>query len=506
MKSKKRLLAVFAVMCLAAGLALSVFAADVRIKVNVTGGSCSVNVTQNGTPITGSDCIYIFSSTAGTVNVNAVPSIGSYITVAGRSDTTGITLDISSEPAELAVDIAVIPIAPPSVSLAADTAKGGLYYSIGASSTASCMFDVIICDASGNQVSAFTTTSMSGDIPLSSNILASQVYTAKASQRVGSNGESGYGSLSNAAAAAPLPTEKHHLNVSVENGSINTASGEYAAGERINLLATPNKGFMFKEWSVTAGAVADIDNPSTYFTMPEGNAEVKAIFDKAYTLTVKAEEGGKALTEGGSYFSGTEISLVASCDDGYVFNGWITTDGGSFADSMQLETDFIMPEANTTVTAVFVTEKEAAATHVITLDSDDGGMASTNRNRAAKGESINIKAFAKDGYDFAGWTSTSNVVFADASAASTTFTMPDGDVTVYAAFTPNGKSSESTEDTSVDITAPVMQEKKSHLGLWIALGTTAGVIAIAAAVIAIYIERQEMTFGEFINKVFKKKK
>ncbi len=509
MKHLKRLIAVSAVLCFAVVFALTVSAAEVSVKVNVTGGSCSVSVTQNGVPLAGSDGNYVADSNAGGVSVTATPNVGSYITVAGRNDTTSVSLDISSAPTEIAVDIVVTPIASPSVSLAADTANGGLYYTIGASSTASCMFDVIIMDASGNQVSTFTTTSMSGSIPLSGTVTASQSYTAKASQRVGVNGESGYGSASNSAIAAPLPSKTHILKVSAENGSINAAGGEYSAGERINLLATANKGYSFKEWVVTSGAVASLDNPSTYFTMPEGDAEVKAVFAKSYTLTVKCEQGGKVLTAGGEHFEGTEISLIASCNDGYVFSGWISTDGGSFADATQLETDFTMPANNTTVTAVFVTEQEAANTFALTLTADDGGIANTNRNRAAAGDSVTIRASAKQGYDFVGWTSTSSaVVFEDASSPTTKFTMPESDVIVHASFKANGQAVAGADNNETQTPTDgilITPQKESHLGLWVTIGAVVAIIAIGAAAVAIYLEREEMTLAELIEKIKSKK-
>ena len=41
-----------------------------------------------------------------------------------------------------------------------------------------------------------------------------------------------------------------------------------------------------------------------------------------YTLTVTAEEGGTVSTEGGTYDEGTEVTITATPDDGYFFQGW----------------------------------------------------------------------------------------------------------------------------------------------------------------------------------------
>jgi len=41
-----------------------------------------------------------------------------------------------------------------------------------------------------------------------------------------------------------------------------------------------------------------------------------------YTLTVTAGEGGTVSTEGGTYDEGTEITITATANQGYIFNGW----------------------------------------------------------------------------------------------------------------------------------------------------------------------------------------
>ena len=41
-----------------------------------------------------------------------------------------------------------------------------------------------------------------------------------------------------------------------------------------------------------------------------------------YTLTVTAGEGGTVSSEGGAYDEGTEVTIIATPDEGYVFAGW----------------------------------------------------------------------------------------------------------------------------------------------------------------------------------------
>ena len=59
----------------------------------------------------------------------------------------------------------------------------------------------------------------------------------------------------------------------------------------------------------------------------------------------------------------------------------------------------------------------------------------------AAGNVVTVRAGSRSGYTFNGWTSGSNVVFGDPNAEETTFTMPDGSVTVTANWTRDGGSS-----------------------------------------------------------------
>lgn len=61
------------------------------------------------------------------------------------------------------------------------------------------------------------------------------------------------------------------------NGTASADPSTAAAGTEIALSAAPNAGYHFKEWQVVSGGVT-IENDR--FTMPDGDVEVKAIFEK----------------------------------------------------------------------------------------------------------------------------------------------------------------------------------------------------------------------------------
>ena len=77
--------------------------------------------------------------------------------------------------------------------------------------------------------------------------------------------------------ASPAPVE-YTVTVTNDGNGIGTATpSTAAAGTTITLTATPNEGYHLKEWEVMSGGVTIKDDK---FLMPNGNVEVKAIFEK----------------------------------------------------------------------------------------------------------------------------------------------------------------------------------------------------------------------------------
>ena len=82
------------------------------------------------------------------------------------------------------------------------------------------------------------------------------------------------------------------------------------------------------------------------------SASVKLSFtvNAVYTLTVNLN-GGSGNTTGGVYPAGEVVNIDAGSRSSYRFTGWMTSNGGSFADASSASTTFTMPAADTTITA-----------------------------------------------------------------------------------------------------------------------------------------------------------
>ena len=148
------------------------------------------------------------------------------------------------------------------------------------------------------------------------------------------------------------PTAEHTITVTTAGGGTASASSTSAtAGTEITLTATPNTGYHFKEWQVESLAGLVITNNK--FTMPDGNVDVKAIFEKdappAPTEFIVTFDGNGGTPSVGSMTT-TDRKLTslpsASRSGSYSFYGWYTEKSGG----TKITTDTVF-HANATVYA-----------------------------------------------------------------------------------------------------------------------------------------------------------
>ena len=150
--------------------------------------------------------------------------------------------------------------------------------------------------------------------------------------------------------APPAPTE---FTITVKTDGNGTASASHAkavVGTEIRLTATPNKGYHFKEWQVISGGVTIKDDK---FTMPDGNVEVKAIFEKDAPpappeFIVTFDGNGGTPSVGSMTTTNQKLTSLpsASRSGSYSFDGWYTKKSGG----TKITTDTVF-SANTTVYA-----------------------------------------------------------------------------------------------------------------------------------------------------------
>ena len=151
----------------------------------------------------------------------------------------------------------------------------------------------------------------------------------------------------------------------------------------------------------------------------------------AYTVTGTADAGSEIL------YGGTE-KIYASSKGRFTVSGTLDTNSGILSLSAK---DSAGNESAQQL--ALITRQTRYAVTVNNSYADVSGAGSY-----AAGSVVPVRAGSRDGYIFNGWTSDSSVVFDDASAAETTFIMPEGSVTVTANWSRDSGSSSSGRDDS----------------------------------------------------------
>ena len=229
-----------------------------------------------------------------------------------------------------------------------------------------------------------------------------------------------------------IPPTTYTITISNDGNGSGTASPSAAVvGTEITLTAMPNTGYRFKEWEVISGGVVITNNK---FTMPDGNVEVKAIFEKdalpaptEYTVTVTSGGNGTASASHAKAVVSTEITLTVTPDTGYRFKEWEVISGGVAITNNK----FTMPDGNVEVKAIFEKDAPPAPTeYTVTVTSGGNGTASASHAKAVVGTEITLTATPNTGYRFKEW----EVISGGVAITNNKFTMPDGNVEVRAIF------------------------------------------------------------------------
>ena len=227
----------------------------------------------------------------------------------------------------------------------------------------------------------------------------------------------------------------HHVKVISPdgNGTASASPAKAVGGTEITLTATPKDGYRFKEWQVVSPAGLVITNNK--FTMPDSNVEVKAIFEEdvpaptEYTVRFNANGGGGTMADvtgvSGSY---TLPACGFTEPEGKQFKGWSTSADGSVISGTTYEVS-----SDTTFYAIW----ESKEYSIIVTDGKATIGAGSEISKAAQGTTITLTAnAAPDGKVFDKWVVESgNTTLEDANSETTTFIMPDSEVSVKATYT-----------------------------------------------------------------------
>ena len=147
-----------------------------------------------------------------------------------------------------------------------------------------------------------------------------------------------------------------------------------------------------------------------------------------YTFTLGSTTGitTTGSTASGSYYYGSTITLKASANTGYTFNGWISSNTNLVANQTNASATFTMPVGNITMTP-----STGYVSYTVTYDATTNGGSTAKQTASTKYKSLVdlTKKAEKSGYEFVGWNTNK-----DATSALTSYEMPERNVTLYAIY------------------------------------------------------------------------
>lgn len=197
-----------------------------------------------------------------------------------------------------------------------------------------------------------------------------------------------------------------------EAGTLAPVSGMYNEGTEVELKATPNQEYVFKNWT---GDASGDDNPLKIIILEDKN--ITAVFEKVnYALTIDIIGEGTVNQEivldkstSKDYESGTTVQLTAVPDDQWKFVEWSGDHTGS-ENPIQLTMD----------KAMSITAKFEKVSYALTVDIVGNGTVNEEIIQAKSttdydsGTTVQLTAIPDEGWTFVGWsgdhTATSNPI------------------------------------------------------------------------------------------------
>ena len=218
-------------------------------------------------------------------------------------------------------------------------------------------------------------------------------------------------------------------NIVVNNGTytVNGTDDKQAVeGDKIAIKAAERPGYQFVRWEVVTDnvTITGVNNEEATFTMPNENVELRARYNKLYTITV---DGGHADVT--SALTGKEITVDADVPDGKKFMGW-KAEGITLTPAQQQSKHitFFMPEGNVTLTAEYKT------LHTVTVIGANG-TSYVLPDTYIEGDTVTVNAadYGIPADEFDSWESNDIRLTTDKRQSPTlTFKMVDKNVTLTA--------------------------------------------------------------------------
>ena len=216
--------------------------------------------------------------------------------------------------------------------------------------------------------------------------------------------------------------QMRYRTITVNNGLGQTVKTDALRGETYTFTADKLEGQRFDYWEVTdPDGTRKLMDETINITVPKGNITLTAHYKTLYTITVDGETIGTAAV-------GDTVHIKADLPEDRKFSHW---EGNVSLNGHEEDSEFdlvITEEKNVELTSV-TTQRY----YIIIIDANG-----ETKTEAEAGNTYNIKAAGRDGWDFTGWVVDNADVVSQldlTKADNQGFVMPAGtDVTITATY------------------------------------------------------------------------
>jgi|GEM_PF-6480454 len=367
--------------------------------ISATFGTGNTTITSGATDVTEGE----------TVTVTATPSAGyqlSAVTVNGSSDgvtINGNTATFTMPASDTTVSATMSPI---DYTITANAAANGKY-SVSKDSTA------IYTDVTANQ-NSYTAAHIGETYTLTATpdtgySLTSWGVTGAAS----TNGNSFTVGASNVTIAPTFAQKSHTITAKgVTGGTYTVSVGGNAVysdvsndqntyntahyNDSITLAATPAAGYNFGGWTIKDAGNATVEVTDNAFAMPDSSVTITPTFTPIdYTVTQNsAEHGSYTVTKNnetlvGNVHLGDVLTISATADAGYKFNGWTVT-GANYqqGSSQDANATIVVGSTDISITPSFVKDSFALTLTGISDGNGNSIAVTVDSNAIADGTTV----------------------------------------------------------------------------------------------------------------------
>ena len=203
---------------------------------------------------------------------------------------------------------------------------------------------------------------------------------------------------------------------------------QISIGTPVTLTATTQNGYNFEGWFRDGICVS---TELTYsFDMPDQDVYVTAQYSK-YTLTVTAENfegtaGTVTKYKDEIIAAGEIVTLQASVNDGYNFDGWYIR---GVRVSKNLTYEYLMKKEDISIEARY--SYYTVSTSGYTFEGMAGGFTEYREKKMSVGKQVTLTATVNEGYIFTGWYKSGVCV---SESLTYTFEMPEESVYLEAMY------------------------------------------------------------------------